>query len=182
MTLVNLLKKLFTITFLLFSTTAYAADHYSITFPIVLYSVDPEKAHDYRAVVSYKPQKFDWGRFNLYFSATAGHWWQNSVPQGTTINIFAIAPVFRYYINKTALFSPYLEASVGPGYMNHTRFGKRNLGIHYTFQDEITLGGLFGKDKGVYIALSALHYSNGKLSSHNSGITIPVMLNLGYQF
>jgi hypothetical protein len=168
--------------FFLASTTAHARDEFGLTFPIVLYSIDPENVHDYRAVVSWQPQKLDWDRFKLYFAANAGHWWSTSAQHNTTINIYAIAPVFRFYIHKSDLFSPYLEASVGPAYMNHTRFAKRNLGIHYTFQDEITLGALFGREKGVIIALSALHYSNGRLSSHNSGITLPVMLNLGYQF
>jgi hypothetical protein len=166
----------------LFSSTAQASGHYSFMIPIVIKSIDPENVHAYRAIVSYSPEKLDWDSFKLYFSATAGHWWANNSAHNTTINIYAIAPVFRLYLKQTQLFSPYFEASVGPAYMNHTRFGKRNLGIHYTFQDELTLGGLFGRDHGCFIALSALHYSNGRLSAHNSGITQPIILNLGYLF
>jgi hypothetical protein len=166
----------------IFSSTANASGHFGVTIPVVLVGKDPDDVHAYRAVVSYAPDKLNWDKFNLYFAATAGHWWQNSYPLNTTINIYAVAPIFRFYMNKSPFFSSYLEASVGPAYMNQTRFGHRNLGIHYTFQDEITLGGLFGRDKGAFIALSALHYSNGRLSSHNSGITMPVMLNLGYLF
>jgi hypothetical protein len=156
--------------------------HFGVTIPIVVIGKDPDNTHAYRIVGYYQPARLNWDRFNLYFAATAGHWWENGYPHNTTINIYAIAPVFRFYLYKTPLFSPYLEASVGPAYMNHTKFGNRRLGIHYTFQDEITLGGLFGRDHGPFIALSALHYSNGRLSAHNSGITLPLMLNLGYQF
>ena len=183
-TLVKILAQLckWIIVFCLFSSTAEASGHFGVTIPVVLISKDPNDVHAYRAVVFYQPEKLNWDRFNLYFAATAGHWWENSYPHNTTINIFAIAPVFRLYLHKTPLFSAYCELSVGPAYMNQTRFGHRNLGIHYTFQDEFTVGGLFGRDKGVFIAASALHYSNGRLSAHNSGITMPLMLNMGYQF
>jgi hypothetical protein len=158
------------------------AEHFGVTAPIVIISKDPDNVHAVRGVVWYQPDKLTWQNFNIRFAATAGHWWSNGATENRTINIYAIAPVLHLYIAQTPRFSPYFEASVGPAYMSGTYFAERNLGIHYTFQDELTVGALFGKDKGFYVAISALHYSNGSMASRNSGITVPMLLNLGYQF
>ncbi len=167
---------------LLCSSLAVAASmHYGATLPFVLVSKDPPSVHNYRAVFWFQPDSLTWGNINLYFAGNVGYWWTHS-PGTQNITIYAFAPVMRYYFTKTAHFSPYLEASVGPAYMNRTRFGNRNLGMHYTFQDEIGAGAMFGSDHGAYVSLSALHYSNGRMSAHNSGITVPLLLNVGYQF
>jgi lipid A 3-O-deacylase len=168
---------------LLLTSTAFAtAVQFGVTLPILLKSKDPEGVHGYRAVLWYQPQSLIWGNLNLYFAGGVGHWWAHGAKNNRVINIYAIAPVLRYYFKKSPHFSPYVEASIGPAYMNRTKFSNRNLGIHYTFQDEIGIGALFGVDQGFYASLSALHYSNGHLSQHNSGITVPLILNVGYKF
>lgn len=168
--------------FFIFSSNTFADGHFGVTIPSVIISKDPEQTHAYRAIVWYQPEKFAWGRFNIRFAATAGHWWTNETNYYHTINIYAVAPVFRLYMFNKPHFSPYFEASVGPAYMNKTHFADQKLGIHFTFQDEVTIGALLGQDHGFFAAISALHYSNCSLSVHNSGITVPLILNLGYQF
>jgi hypothetical protein len=185
MTLVKLFNRNLCVafcTFLLSSTALASALQFGVTLPILLKSKDPEGVHGYRAVAWYQPQSFIWGNLNLYFAAGAGHWWAHGAKSNKVINIYAFAPVLRFYFKKTTYFSPYIEASIGPAYMNRTRFSTQNLGIHYTFQDEVGIGALFGKQQGFYTTLSALHYSNGRLSAHNSGITVPLILNIGYKF
>jgi lipid A 3-O-deacylase len=170
----------------LFTSTAFAMgpSHFGFTIPIVVASKDPDNVYAYRAVAWYQPRATSWNNdnFEIRFAANYGHWVSKGATQNHDINIYAIAPVFHLYIAKTDRFSPYFEASIGPAYMSSTMFAERNLGIHYTFQDELTIGALFGREHGFYVAFSALHYSNGSLSAHNSGITVPVILNLGYQF
>src|ERR1700739_3636233 len=101
------------ITSLLFSSTASAtAIQLGVTLPILLKSKDPEGVHGYRAVVWYQPASFIWGNWNLYFAACGGHWWVHSAVPNRIINIYALAPVVRYYFNKSPRFSPYLEASI----------------------------------------------------------------------
>src|SRR5437870_8980585 len=95
-----------------------------------------------------------------------------------SINILAIAPVIRYYFfPKTSRFSPYFEASICASYLSRTRIVDRNLGEHFSFQDEIGLGTAYGDHQQWYATLSALHYSNGSLSAMNAGITVPLILN-----
>jgi hypothetical protein len=187
-TLVKLRSWLFCIItgYIFFSSPLFAAGfQFGVTLPILLKSKDPDGVHGYRAVIWYQPKAFIWGkngRYNLYFAGGVGHWWSHGAKANRSLNIYALAPVFRFYLTKTHYFSPYLEASIGPAYMTRTRFDKQNLGIHYTFQDEVGIGALLGKKQALYASLSALHYSNGRLSSHNSGITIPLILNIGYKF
>lgn len=185
MTLVNKFNRYASIIIgsLLLSSSAYAtALQFGVTLPILLKSKDPEGVHGYRAVAWYQPQSLIWGNLNLYFAGGVGHWWAHGAKSNSVINIYALAPVLRFYFTKNDYFSPYVEASIGPAYMNRTRFSTQNLGIHYTFQDEVGIGALFGKSKGFYATFSALHYSNGRLSAHNSGITVPLILNIGYKF
>ncbi len=168
---------------LLISSPVFAtALQFGVTLPILLKSKDPEGVHGYRAVAWYQPNSLIWGDLNLYFAAGIGHWWAHGAKSNSVINIYAIAPVLRLYLTKKEHFSPYIEASIGAAYMNRTRFSTQNLGIHYAFQDELGIGALFGKTKCFYATLSALHYSNGRLSAHNSGITVPLILNIGYKF
>lgn len=158
---------------------------YGITFPVVLVSDNPPNTHTYRYVVWYHPQKWTWGpngRVNLFIAGSFGHWWCSNQPPYRALNIYAVVPVVRFYFAKMRYFSPYIEASVGPAYLTRTQFGNRNLGMHYSFEDELGIGAVAGKESGFYASLSVVHLSNGALSAHNSGITVPVMLNVGYQF
>ena len=171
-----------TVSLLISATPAFASTmHYGVFAPIPLISKDPPSVHSYRGGFWFQPDSCRWGNVNVYFAGNVGYWWTHS-PGTQNITIYAFAPVLRYYFTQTAHFSPYLEASVGPAYMNRTRFGNRNLGIHYTFQDEIGVGALYGKETGFYTTLSALHYSNARFSAHNSGITVPLLITLGYKF
>jgi hypothetical protein len=155
---------------------------YGLAIPIVIDPDNPPRTHVYSGLIWYQPQKWVWNNLNVYIAGRFGHWWADGAPTFRALNIYAVAPVLRYYFFKKRYFSPYLEVSVGPGYLTRTQFGNRNLGMHFTFQDELGIGVVAGKEAGFYATVSILHYSNAHLSAHNSGITVPVMLTLGYQF
>lgn len=165
-------------------TSIASADglQFGVTLPILIKAKDPEGVHGYRAVVWYQPSSLVWSKFNIYFAGSFGHWWVHGAKTAGSLNIYAIAPVLRYYFVKTPTISPYIEASIGAAYLTRTHFSTSNLGIHYSFQDEVAIGAVFGKEQRFYASVSALHYSNASMASSNAGITIPVILNLGYQF
>jgi hypothetical protein len=133
-------------------------------------------------MLQYDPNAFNWQQFNLYFDGGFSHFSDPSAPYYTSLNIYSIAPVIRYHFRKQGLVLPYLEFSVGLSYLNHTRIEYRNLGIHFAFQDRVGVGALLGNSEKFSIGMHAVHYSNARLSGHNSGITLPLVLDLGYRF
>jgi hypothetical protein len=155
---------------------------YGLAMPIVIHPDNPPRTHVYSGIIWYQPPKWIWNNLNVYIAGRYGHWWSDGAQVNRMINIYSLAPVLRYYFFKKTYFSPYLEASIGVGCLSRTHFNTRNLGMHFTFQDELGIGVVAGKEAGFYATVSVLHYSNAHLSSHNSGITVPVMLTLGYQF
>lgn len=168
---------------LLLTNIAYAAGiQFGTTLPILIKGKDPEGVHGYRAVAWYQPESLIWPKCNVYFAAGFGHWWAHGATEHRSLNIYAIAPVLRYYLIKTTFISPFVEASIGPSYLTRTKFSDRNLGLHYAFQDELGLGAVFGKEQRLYATVSALHYSNGSMAAMNAGVTIPLILNIGYRF
>lgn len=167
---------------LLLPSLAAAQPYYgaNVTYPLA--TKEPSPLDGFQVMLKYDPQRLKWRKFNVYLDGGYSHFSVDHHPHNSTISIYSIAPVVRYTFNKHGPVLPYLELSVGFSYLNQTRFEKRNLGIHFAFQDRLGLGALLGNSERFSLGLNAVHYSNAHLSSHNSGITIPVMLNLGYRF
>ena len=156
---------------------------FGVTAPIIMKAKDPEGVYGYRGIVTAQPEAWIWPKASVYLAGSFGHWWVHGATTNRSLSIYAIAPVLRYYLKKSPTFSPYVEASIGASWMTKTYLGDRhNLGMHYAFQDEVGIGMAYGKAQQWYATLSALHYSNGSMASHNSGITIPAILSLGYRF
>jgi hypothetical protein len=44
------------------------------------------------------------------------------------------------------------------------------------------IGALLGTSENLSLGVHAVHYSNSHLSAHNSGISVPMMLDIGYRF
>jgi lipid A 3-O-deacylase len=161
---------------------AYSKAHMSIDIAQPIHSAEPRHIRGFLASFNYDPQRFQWRKFNIYFSASAGRFWDNHSSHNNATNIYAIAPVIRYLFDQYYLLTPYFELSIGVGYLTQTHFAQRNLGMHFTFQDQLGLGLAFGKEQQISMGAHALHYSNASLSRHNGGITIPLMLDIAYQF
>lgn len=160
----------------------FAVPHYGavVSYPAV--TKEPPSLHGYQMMVNYDPDRFHWRHFNLYFDGGFSHFWVTDTSYYTTVNVYSIAPVVRYDFKKHGQILPYLELSIGVSYLNHTRLDDRNLGIHFAFQDRMGIGALFGSSERLSLGVHAVHYSNAHLANHNSGLTIPLVLDVGYRF
>lgn len=166
----------------LFPLTALSAPYYGATFSYALTAKEPEHLRAYQLMLNYDPDRFKWRQFNVYFDGGFSHLWDTEAIHHTTLNIYSIAPVVRYKFKKRGPIQPYLELSIGVAYLNHTRLENRNLGMHFSFQDRAGIGAFFGTAERLSLGIHAVHYSNARLSDHNSGITIPLVLDVGYRF
>lgn len=174
--------KLFTALLFLLSSTALATPYYGATFSYPLWAKEPSDLRGFQLMLSYDPQSIQWQHFNVYFDGGFSRFWVTSTPYYHSLNIYSAAPVVRYTFNKHGPFLPYLEFSIGVAYLTRTHIDSRNLGMHFSFQDRLGVGALLGASEQFSIGLHAVHYSNGRLCAHNSGITVPVMLDIGYRF
>lgn len=154
-----------------------------ITLSVPVITKDPENLHGINFGVWYNPETLVWRQFNVYFDLIGAHYWVNG--PGTPyhdINILAVSPVVRYLFKTHYGFRPFFELSIGLSYLSNTRFANSNQGMHFAFQDRGGLGVLMGAKEQFSLGVHAVHYSNASLSSHNSGITIPMMVDVGYKF
>lgn len=163
-------------------TLCFSAPYYGANFSYPLITREPPSLHGFQFMLNYDPQRFQWKQFNIYFDGGFSHFWVTDTPYYTTLNIYSVAPVVRYSFEKHGPVLPYLELSIGLAYLNHTHLEDRKLGIHFSFQDRAGIGVLLGAKEQFSVGLHAVHYSNAHLSSHNSGVTVPVMLDVGYRF
>jgi hypothetical protein len=165
-----------------FASSIVYASPYGINFSTLLIDKDPENLHGVRGSFQYFPSSWVWEHVHIFFDVGVGHWWVRDSDPYRIVNIYSIAPVFRYYFKNNPFMSPFLDISIGPSYLTRSRIDHQKLGIHFAFQDQVGLGTSFGPEKKTSVSLSALHYSNGSIACHNSGMTIPLMLNLSYRF
>lgn len=170
------------LTLLLIPILSTAQPHYGANISIPIIATEPSTLHGYQIMGFYDPERFQWRQFNVYFDAGFSHFTQTDTPYHSTINIYSAAPVIRYTFKKHGPVHPYLELSIGAAYLNQTRFANRNLGIHFAFQDRMGVGMLLGEAEKFTVGIHAVHYSNAHLSDHNSGITVPLALDVGYRF
>lgn len=155
--------------------------YFGIRLSDVIESNEPPNAHGYQLMMTYDPQRFQWRKFNIYFDGGFTHIWLNH-GRNTALSIFSAAPVIHYTFRQRGCLLPYIELSIGLSYLNRTRFDDRNLGMHFSFQDRIGVGAVFGSAGQYSLGIHMLHYSNAHLSSHNSGVSFPIVLDFGYRF
>jgi len=178
------MRKLITILLLVstfHTTNAYASYGASFNFP--LETSTPPYLRGYQLMLNYDPKTIVWHGFDLYFDAGFSRFWVSNQTNHKSLNIYSIAPVVRYSFKKYGQITPYLELSIGASYLSKTRLDGRNLGIHFAFQDRGGFGALWAiNNQQLSFSLHAIHYSNARMSEHNSGITVPLALDIGYQF
>ena len=167
---------------LLLPQLSLAVPYYGANFSYALITKEPPALNGYQLMLNYDPDRFKWRQFNVYFDGGFSHFWITNTSYYTTLNIYSIAPVIRYTFKKHGPILPFLELSIGLAYLNHTHLDDRNLGIHFAFQDRAGIGAFLGTSEKFSIGIQAVHYSNAHLSSHNSGITVPLVLDIGYRF
>jgi lipid A 3-O-deacylase len=167
----------------LFISPSVFSSQTGIMLSYPLETKDPSDLQGYKGSFWYQPTSFEWGNSHLLLDASVGHWWVNHFPTNRELNIAAIAPVYRYFMLTDRYYlNPFIDISIGFAYLSETRFADRNLGMHFSFQDQLGLGASFGPQHRLFASVYGVHYSNGSLSSMNAGITIPIMLNVGYRF
>lgn len=176
-----MVKKLLYLLLTLLPIASYATPHYGASFSYAAYSHEPPTLRGYQALLTYDPDRFQWREFNVFFDAGFAYL-SVDYPHNSTLNIYTIAPVVRYRFKQRGPVRPYLDLSIGLAYLNHTRIECRNLGMHFGFQDRMGIGVLFGQSERFSAGVHMVHYSNAGLSVHNSGITIPLVLDVGYRF
>ncbi len=164
----------------LYSNILYAQTGIAFTYPLI--AKDPGHLKGYRTALWYQPPKLIWAHVKIYFDVSFGHWWVNHATANREINIYSLAPTLRYYFTQDSFVSPFIDLSIGASYLTRTRIADRNLGIYFAFQDQIGLGATFGKTQQLSISLSAMHYSNSSMASANAGITLPLLITIGYGF
>lgn len=167
---------------LIFPSISFATPYYGGTLSYVLFGKEPMHIHGVQFLLEYDPERFQWHNFNLYFDGGVSHLWTDQSCQYSTLNIYSIAPVVRFNFNQLGFISPFLNLSLGLSYLDDTRIEHRNLGIHFAFQDRLGTGVYLDQLKRFTLGLHIVHYSNARLSEHNSGITMPVVLDVGYRF
>ena len=163
------------------SSIAFASP-YGFNISALLIGKDPNNLHAYRASFLYEPPSWTWKHFQVFIDTSYGHWWVGGNTIYKSLSIYSIAPVLRFYFVNSDYISPFADISIGPSYVTKTRFADRNLGEHFSFQDQVGIGASFGQKKNLSLGLSIIHYSNGSLCAMNAGITAPLMLNVSYRF
>lgn len=164
------------------SSSIVCASPYGVNISALLIGKDPSNLHAYRASFLYEPSTWIWNRLHVFLDVSYGHWWADGYPMYKSLSIYSIAPVVRYYFADSIHLSPFVDISIGPSFVTKTRFGDRNLGEHFSFQDQVGIGASFGVQKNLSIGFSIIHYSNGSLCGMNAGITAPLMMNVSYRF
>jgi len=157
------------------------SEGFTISLPVV--TKDPENLHGANFGIWYDPETLIWRQFHLFFDILGAHYWVTgpSTPYHD-VNIIAVSPIVRYLFKEHFHVTPYFELSVGASYVSNTRFANRNMGMHFAFQDRGGLGIAFGAQQQYVLGAHVVHYSNASLASHNSGITIPLMIDFSYKF
>lgn len=178
------LRKLFIfiILFIACDISVAAPPYFGGSVSVVARSSEPQYAHGYQFMLYYDPQCFKWRRFNIYFDTGISHFWVNNVTLHPRVTIYSFAPVIRSTFKRRGLLKPYVEISFGLAYINGTRFTDRNIGMRFVFQDRVGIGVLIGCAERLSLSVHAAHYSNAHLCGHNSGITLPLLIDLGYRF
>lgn len=76
---------------------------------------------------------------------------------------------------------PFADLGFGASYLTRKEIGGRELGIHFQFEDRLSLGLKFGGRGQYEFGYRALHFSNAYLGPKNHGINLH-MLFVNYWF
>ena len=141
----------------------------------------------YRGAIGYFPSLLTWGNFSIG-GEISGAYLQSSGLSSYSVcstcnylGIVSAAPVVRWYFGDRFI-RPYMEAGSGPSYLTHRQYVDQRLGIRYAFEDFVGGGIMFQTIFPVVIGARFYHYSNASMSTHNDGVTVPVVFYGGVRF
>jgi opacity protein-like surface antigen len=111
-------------------------------------------------------------------------YWKAGTTDNNTLFTAGIGIGARAYFTRTAWISPYIHASISPSYISAKKFGNKEQGSHFVFQDTFGFGVEIGPPNGNKIDINYMfiHYSNANLFTPNNGYDIPAVVNIGYLF
>jgi len=119
--------------------------------------------------------------FALDWGASISYWHTNVNKENFyTLSIYPILK-FTFLHTRPADFY-FFYTLAGPAYISKTMLDDKELGRHFTFQDNMGTGIYFGERRTLNADIKIGHYSNGDLFPHNEGVKIPLSLNIGYSF
>lgn len=117
--------------------------------------------------------------FNVGTSISTYH----SAINNTPFQAFSVYPAFYFWFLHSKEIDLYFKYAIaGPTYLTQRRIDAVDLGGRFSFQDELGIGAFLGREKHLNIAATIGHYSNGNLLPNNPGITVPLVISLGYAF
>ncbi|WP_428026209.1 acyloxyacyl hydrolase [Arcobacter sp.] len=90
----------------------------------------------------------------------------------------SLTPVFKYDLNLSNNFTPYIFGGIGVGYLSSTKADGKVYSTHFQFEDRLGIG--IKKDK-IDFQLGFYHISNASIQTPNDGIDM-VLLNFMYSF
>ncbi|BAO55785.1 acyloxyacyl hydrolase [Nonlabens marinus] len=125
----------------------------------------------------YSSKKF----FSLGYgiSATA---FESSIDKDWTA-AFSVYPQMSFFFWRREAFDMYATYSViGPTFITREDIDGEETGPKITYQDFIAAGAYFGKNRRWNAELKIIHYSNGNIFTHNDGVAVPVVFQVGYQW
>ena len=117
---------------------------------------------------------FDWG-FNVSL-------WK-SHENRENFYTFSLFPVLKWTFIRTRQADYYFCYTVaGPAFISKKTVDGKDIGEHFTFQDNMGIGMFLGEGRTMNAELRIGHYSNGDIFPGNEGVKIPLTFVLGYSF
>ena len=103
---------------------------------------------------------------------------------GDTLYSGSLAFASRFWLMHLVLLHAYAEVSFfGPTILSKSEFDQRNLKSNFLFQNYLAIGTEIGAGSGFSLELKAVKYFRANLiRPEQGGITVPLLLSLGYLF
>ena len=120
----------------------------------------------------------------VFFLDSSAAVWRAGYPDNRYLEAFAVSGGFRaFFVDKGYFYRPFLQIAVGPAYLTSRKFGNKEQGTKFNFQDRLGVGMEFGSQKKtIVVLLEHIHYSNAGIKRPNPGFEFPFVLSIGYAF
>lgn len=138
-------------------------------------SIDKSNTQKYGYIFETKYQFPYFIEQNLTFDFDlSAHFWQNLY--GPDITAASLVPLVKYKI-YTEYITIVTRIGIGIAYVDQIRWGNRELGDNWMFEDKIEIGVELTSNHRVALLLQ--HYSNAALNSKNDGTNL---LSINYSY
>ena len=94
---------------------------------------------------------------------------QHNITRHTNIIEAGMTPVLLYTFSSVP-YQPFAEIGIGLHYLNHSRYGVKNLSTNFQFGDHFGIGCNLNRSGSIRISYRFQHYSNANIRKPNPGI------------